>query len=459
MFDEKDPNNKKIISFFSSKKVLIVDPSASNRQSLNKCIRKLGSDSQNIHSVKSILEAQSEMKTHQPHIVICPNELDETSHTLLLDEHLKIYPNRLKTVFIIISAENSKATSAIVLDSEIDGFLSSPFTAQSVEDVLLDLTREKIAPVKSLQTIENTKELIFNEKYEDAISSLSPVREDPTYGPLACYYEGLILIKLEKDEEAKKALQDGLEKNPKHYKCARALSDIYFEQKLYLQSYELECMLSEAYPINPNRIPSLTRISLASQKYEDILNYCEVFRSLKEQSNTIKKYIAAGLALCGKYLMKEGDTDKAIQMLMEASEMSDGNGSIIETVSTALVSKKKLKEMKIVLTQHVSDTTPERVTDVMEFLLFAEENTVSDIFRMGRQLITKGVKHEALYSVMLRKGIEGGMKFDRIEDLYFEAKNACPDYTYKFDKLLSYVKQSHEKKMAKEAANQQEEAN
>jgi tetratricopeptide (TPR) repeat protein len=441
MFDPSDKENKHILKYLKGQKVLLVDPTSSNRRAFKKIFLNMGIENSDMDVSDSIEDAMTKALEMRPNIIVSISDTGENFATELLDVHKQIYPNRLKANFIYISKENSKAAAAVVLDHDIDAYIVMPYTSQAIEDAILSSIQDKIKPSVPYQKLEAAKELIYRESYDDALKLLKDIQNDELFGALAHFKEGKMYQQQNKVDEAENAFKEGLIKVPNHYKCASALAGIYWEKKMYEETYDLLHMLCSNYPINPSHIPHLTRISIVNAKYEDVENYGEVFDAINEKTDLQKKYIAAGLATCGKFLVSAtAKTEKGVKNLKQAVDISEGNPVVVESVVRSLLRSNNLQAVKEILTKYSLDNHIEpTLREVFEFDLFCRESSnIGQIMTMGRKILKSGNNDPEIYEIYLTNMIEANLPKEKIEDFYFEAKKEHPDNLERFNQIVKH---------------------
>ncbi|MBL6989510.1 MAG: hypothetical protein ISR65_07015 [Bacteriovoracaceae bacterium] len=440
MFDPSKKENKATVKYFSDKKAIILDPNGPIRIAIKKMLIALGMKPAEIIIVDSKDKAQTAFKKEHPEFVFAAHQLkNDALGTDLLDPHLQIYPNRLHAGFYLISAANYMSSVCAVLDQEIDGFISKPFTLDSLFNTLLGTVQHKITPSQFTQDLEKGKELILTGKLDDALNMVQSAQKLKPKSANPLYWEGLIHQKRSKMDEAISCYKTGLTKNPIHYKCLSALSEIYFENKSFDLSYQLTSTLVKHYPLNPTKLPNLMRLSIINKKYDDLVTYTEKFHTLAAEDDNVEKNISAALAICGQFFLSINEVDKAESALTDSAIKSGGSIEILRNVCSTLAKNNKYKKAISLLEQNTTSQTDDKEFKTLQFELLYLSNKFEQAALSGMKIVGEGIHTPKIFEMLIYASIQANRKKSNIEDIIFEAIRLYPDNQDRFNQLLQLI--------------------
>ena len=165
------------LKFFSSKKVLIVEPKKSLRSTFKKVLRDLGVPLQSIEfSEGGYNEAMTQVLNLKPELIISPMNIQSSSAIDLYEFHKKTLSNRLEAGFFILSQGNSLSQASLILDHEIDGCISEPFTAAGIKKMILMSLDAKIHVSESAIEFEKLKEKVAISPQEVSLNEIDALR-------------------------------------------------------------------------------------------------------------------------------------------------------------------------------------------------------------------------------------------------------------------------------------------
>lgn len=444
-FDPASKENKPIVDYFKSKKCLVVDPSGIIRTTFKKLMVGLGMNSSNIYLTESFFDAQENILKERPNFIFTnykvhdPNKAEHALGIDLLKYHIDVQPNRLDAGFFLTTDENSMSVASIALDHEVDGLFARPFTIETLQTAVLQSIETKVNPPKYSKEIEDGKAKFFTKNFRDAMEIFTKAKslnEKPT---LACYYLGMIERAEARTESAETHFTEGLKFDPFHYKSLRIMAEICFQDKRHEEAYQYHTRIVEKYPVSPDRIPELTRLSIINKKYQDIINYCEIFSSIFDGggNDMLRTYISAGLAICGKFLLNFKSDKNGVKILEQAAKLSGGKKEIMESTISSLIEANLEQEAERFLTTYSTDKTGAVDFDVFKVMIFNKDPSKdNDVLALGRKLISKKVKSLEVYRIVLKKAKQLGVKKETIQEMADEAIKFFPKEKKEFMKYI-----------------------
>lgn len=435
-FDPSAKENLATLEFFENKSWLIVDSSASTRTSIKKTITQLGSKISNMIDAENFSDAKALIESKKPNFIIGNKTINGGSTIDLFSEHMSAVPNRSEAGFFVITEENSLSEVAIALHYDMEGLISVPFTGLTIINTILGGLKHKIAPSAYLKRLYEAQELFLKGDLDFAMATFEEAIALNQYPYEAYYYLAEIYKARGQFAEATNAYEQAVTSNPKHYKTLRDLSTLYYQEKNFKLAYEANVQMAQNYPILPERIPDLIRLSIINQKYPDIINYLKVFDSLKSPSVEIQNSLAAGLAVLGKYFFNLGETDNAIESLKKAFSYSNGKFEVLKSVSRTFQEMNR-SEVLLELFEAVDLSL---WPDNIESIYFSTLHLVSDdhqsVINYGEKLLRRKILAPEIYKGIIERGIKMKRKLGVIEGQVFEGIKNFPKHKEEFEDLL-----------------------
>ena len=435
-FDPTAKENMATLEFFETKIWLVVDPSSSTRSSIKKTLTQLGSKISNIFDTDNLNEARNIIAEKKPHFIIGNKTLSQGSTIELFGAHIKIMPNRAGAGFFVITEENSLSEAAIALDYDMDGLISIPFTGQSIINTILAGMKYKLAPSPYLKLLYLAQELLIKEDLDFAQANFEEALALNQHPYEAYYYLAEIYKQRSLFNEAISAYEKAFFHNPQHYKTLRDMSALYDQMKDFKKAYESNVQMAQSYPILPERIPELVRLSIINQKYADIINYLRVFDALKSPSVDIQNALAAGLAVLGKYFFSLGETDNAIDTLKRAFHYSNGKYEVLRSIARTFQEMNKSDIMLEAFERIDLAQWPDNAEVIYFNTLHLVSNDHQSVINYGEKLLKRKIMDTSIYRGIIERGIKMKRKLGIIEGQVFEAIRHFPAHKEEFEALL-----------------------
>ena len=338
IFEDMPPAKVEAIkTYLEDKSALIVETKKTTRTTLKKILSSFGVKIQKIFIADNIVDGSEMIKDLKIDIVFAGYEVQKSKGIDLLTSHLEVHPNRQNAIFSLVSGPNSIASSCLVLDTEADEYIAEPFTAKSLSESFLKAIERKMNKTPFLNAYHSIKEAIHLGDLNSAKNLLAPLSEGFDDLDEVFYLSARVAHAEGNLEEALKLYEQTLEVNHAHYHALKTLAQEYSNIKMWGKAYTHTIKLLKHYPINPDKLPELIRLSIANHQYEDLIKYAEFFRGLEVQSPAIKTNIAASLVICSKYFLRSGEREKGLKTLLEAVKSSSGKLSIIENIISTFI--------------------------------------------------------------------------------------------------------------------------
>ncbi|PIK15009.1 hypothetical protein [Halobacteriovorax sp. JY17] len=437
IFDDMNPKRVEAIqSYLENKKVLIAETKKTTRTTLKKILSTFGIKVQHIFIADNNSDACEIINDLKIDIVFAGFEVQDQKGIDILKTHLNIFPNRQDAIFSLISGPNSIASSCLILDTEADDYIAEPFTAKSIAESLLKTIERKMNATPFIKSYHSIKEAIFLNDLERAKKELAPLAEGFDNLDEIFYLDARIHQEEGNLEEALKLYEQSLEVNHAHYHSLKALAEEYSNIKMWKKAYTHTIKLLKHYPINPDNLPSLIRLSIANHQYEDLIKYAEFFRSLEVQSPSIKTNIAASLVICSKFFLRNGERQKGIKTLLEAVKCSSGKLSILENIISTFIEHKEVKLGFEVLRQFESLHGENPLYKSLEIEIDYCNKDINSVLKKGIPLAESGVANIKVYEAVILSSIKAQRKTNSIIHLIDKAVAKFPDSSKHFQSMF-----------------------
>ncbi len=192
---------------YQNLRVLIVDDFENFRLAVSKMIQDLG-----VERVDMVVHANMALERCQDHkydLILCDYNLGGGKNGLEMLEEMR-HRNLLseQSLFVLVSAESSKAIVLAASDAEPDAYLTKPITGKTLEQRLnrLLVQRDEIKSIKSA---------IGDQQWDVAIERCrTKIQEGGRYANLCQKMVGELFLQLERFEEAEGVYQQVLESRP-----------------------------------------------------------------------------------------------------------------------------------------------------------------------------------------------------------------------------------------------------
>lgn len=425
--------------FFENKKVVVLDPQKSLRSTLRKISFDFGVGLSNIEFFEGTFSEAIEMLNEQrPEIILTPLNFENKSALEFFELHNRLFPDRMNSAFFVLSSNNSLSSACIALDYDIDGYVSEPFTKIGIGSLMLKALQTKIFQSPFEKEKSETKALIKQKKYEQAqekaedLFSMKDAQLEEVF-----YLQGLCALHQKNYNDALEFFSQSIQSRPDHYRSLRGKSDALIATGNWKEAYNVNKIIIGLYPLNPERIPELIKISIINKKYDDIFFFYDFFQRLEHRNPVIQKHVAAGLALCGKFLFENGSDKKALDALNASARFSNGALEITRTIVFTLLNNGKFARAREILYK-----TPEELESTPEFKLIELEllgrsaDHVKEALTIGLNLIQGGHGSFKVFDTVIKLSIQLNRNPTFIEELISDASHKYPDEAEYFRKQI-----------------------
>jgi tetratricopeptide (TPR) repeat protein len=438
-FDPLDKKNKPILEYFENKSWLIIEGSSSARASIKKTITQLGSKMSNLHDADNLPDAKIFIETKRPHFIITNKTVKNCNTLPLFEEHLLHMPNRVNAGFFVMTEENSLSEVAWALEYEMDGIISLPLNGATVIRTVLSGIKLKLEPTTYIKKIEEGRASFYSGNLDAAkeVFQTSLTLDPSPYE--ASSFIGQIYSKKNLVNEAIDSFEISRSQNPRYFKTLSRLGALYYQQKDYKKSYDVNLMIAQNYPTSPERIPELIRLSIINQKYDDIINYFKIFQTIQSPSAQMQNYLAAGLAILGKYFANSNDSERGVAALKDAFKFSNGKYEILKSITQSFEELKKSETLYEMFEAIDLTLWPKEVQALAFHTLHLTSTDDQKVIQAGEKLLKSNHFDPLIYRGIIERSIKIKRKIGYIENLVFEANKQFPENADELDKLLKSI--------------------
>lgn len=427
------------LKFFSSKKVLIVEPKKSLRSTFKKVLRDIGVPHESIEfSEGGYNEAMTQVMTLKPELIISPMTIQNSSAIDLYEFHKKTLSNRLDAGFFILSQSNSLSQASLILDHDIDGCISEPFTADGIKKMILMSLDAKIHKSESSIQYEILKERIVLSPQEVSLSEIDALSsfKDLDRSQID-YLKGLTLSFQNQLEQACTYLLTAAAASPKSYRILKLLAETAYKSKNWKLAYETRQNMLQIFPLNPETIPELIKLSVVNEKFDDIFDYLEIFEELEEKSELTERSIAAGLTICGKFLLQRQEIEQGLQALEKAADLGYQNIEVLKSVIPIFLEQKVFSKALALIELYKPYHPKSPGFALLEMQVLSQSRkTLPKALKIALELVATGSREELVYESILRLSVQLDRNPQFIEDLFNDSVKHHPHRRKDFEQII-----------------------
>jgi CheY-like chemotaxis protein len=434
-FTLSEEQNRDFTTYLSSRKILIADTNQSIRSSLSKVLTEAGAKSNSIRLASNFIEALEHIRDFSPEVVITDYHVESRCGLELIQPHREALPAEADRLFILVTSNAAESVVAEAAEEEVDAYVLRPFTNNSIRYYLARACIGKLYPSGYRTELNRGKQLLFQDKLEEALKIFNEAMALNETPSLACYYMGQSYDKLGKIDHSEQSYKNGLIYNSIHYKCSVALFDFYANQGRSRDAYEVMRNISKHFPISPQRLSKAIELAVRTQNFDDIAHYYSVFSNLDERRNDLRKCVCAALIVAALFRLRHGQTEVALDLIQKAASTAAGNPSILREIVMALVAFKLSDAAMGVLKRFPMDIRQQSDYICSDFAVLDITGRIDEVIVRGRKLLLDGVQDPLLHRIMIRREMEAG-HIETAEKLAIEAESIWPHESDGFKKAL-----------------------
>lgn len=435
-FDPKNKTNHPIISYLEQKTWLLIHSSSIVRSTIKKILTQLGAKSTNIFDASTMEDAQKLINTKRPHYIVTNKTIHDVSALPLFNLHMQVMPNRIEGGFFFVSDEISLAEVAWALEYEMDGVIGVPLNGTSIFTTFLKAIQRKTTPTTYQKIIEEAREKYLQSDLDGALDLFKAALQLDKTPFESCAFIGQIYYDKGLIAESISSFEKSISHNPQYFKSLKRLSELHWQEKNYKKAYDINLLIAQNYPIAPERIPELIRLSIINQKYEDIGNYLKIFQAINDPSLQMQHHLAAGLAILGKYFASNNEIGKSIDALLTAYKYANGKYEILKSITQTFQDLNRV-EILLNLFDKAILTGWSMEVQILHFqILHSISTDDAEVIQAGEKLLKNNVSDITVHRGIIERSIKIQRNLLDIENLILEASRCFPEYHDEFENLL-----------------------
>ncbi|MBK1648237.1 response regulator [Rhabdochromatium marinum] len=291
----------------SQKSVLVVDDYAEMRNVLRAILRSL--EISNFELASNGNEALTIIRKRRPDIILCDYNLgDGKDGQQVLEEARDRQLIGVETIFVMLTAENTREMVMAAVEHIPDSFLTKPFTAE-----LLKTRLEKLIQRKA--RLSKVDQALLAKNYTGAINGLNSLLADKPKNRLELLkIKAEALISANHLEEARKVYQGVCDE--RDVRWARiGLGNVHLLKKEYPKAEEILRGLISEDPAIIHAYDLLAKVLLAEGRLEDAETILEQAAELSPRG--LKRQV-----MLAELAFKEGDTESAEKWFRNAVKLA-----------------------------------------------------------------------------------------------------------------------------------------
>ncbi len=420
-------------SFFSNKKILIIDPSRKLRTLLKKMLIDSGVTLNQMSFSEEFSESLKSIEAGEVDLVFSSMVIQTKSAEELVNAHVSTKPNRAEAMYFLIVDQNESLAERLLRTLKVDALFVPPLNGAIVIETFSKAISSRLKLSTGDIQYYCALESYFSENYAEAEELLKEIPNCSSANAYALL--GECFARRKEIEESKKAFTKALEIDAQNYLALKDLANLYQEEKRLKEAYEMKRKFVSCYKIDQDTYPDLIRLSLSVGALDDVIEYGEKYFEFEERAPEVQRSVAAGLAAVGKVVIRT-DPNRGRDVLKKAALLGIGQTAIIESTLSSLVENQHYNLAEEILNDALSKDPDHPGLQVVKLQIFASSSTAPEqVLVKARELISKGIKSPDIYRVMIKTSVQLGKKGAFLEDLLFEAKRDFPELGAEFQDI------------------------
>lgn len=414
--------------FLDKNEVLIVDKNPGSRNRLLKTLNDLGGKRHMIHTCGHLQEAEQIIKSKNIGAVISDYFIGGGSGFDLFKMVREKLPKSKELCLILVTGNISQTAVAKAAEEDVDSFIIKPYTIQSIQDNLISTIAAKVKPSDYMLKIEEGKNLIKEQKYDEAIDVLQSAIGLHPKPSLALFYIGQAEYLRLHVAEAQGKYGEGLGFNSIHYKCLVGLFDIFMKDEKFHEAYQVVKKIARYFPANPDRLTQIVRLAIRTGNYQDMQMYYEIFTSLDEREDAVINYIGAGMYIAGKHHLMINSPEVALQYFDNIVVSCPEFTKFIRAIISVLVEYNMAGEAEKYLSRFPSSAKDQEDYLISNFLVASKRNQdAGAVIRMGLEVYNRKIRDFACMQALLSAMTKKGYKDEKIAPYKAEMEALFPE--------------------------------
>lgn len=422
-------------------KGMVIHPNKTIRATIVQALSHMGMSANNITLLSgNIEEIRNTMATIGPTVIVCNEFLDDTDFKEVLELHEKLFPYRLEASFIVLSEDGSISGATAQLEYFIDGYLSVPFTTQTLNNTLMEQFELKNKPAQGVVEFNRAREQFLLGKIIAAEKLFSEITYIESIAATCFAFLGLIEEMKGKKDKALEFLKIGVEADADNYISRANYLRVLESNGQFAEAYEQLQELLQRFPFAAHQIPSMVRLSIATNNHKDINDIFKALIRVHLLPDKVKKALSAGLVIFANTLLKDGDFNPAIEAMDNALKTYPSSTLILRK-ACLLFAEYDLKREAIGLLENFSNkkVSTEDFNEIQFEVLFKLKDYKS-ILKEIPNIMNGGITKSSIYEIIIQTAVASNLSENRVLDIVDKASKAFPEKKDLFKKYL--VKES-----------------
>ncbi len=437
----QDPQSTKeallIAKYLSERRVVVVDSSSVMRSAFNHIFQELGLPTNLLSLATSFGQARDEIISRKPHVVVTEYSLGKYCGLDLLPIQLDQLSSQSRDhVFIVLMTEPSQATIAHVMEEEIDACLLKPFKPVAATKALREAILDKIRPSKYLIELAAGKAAMLSGKLDAAEAHFEAAAKLDKYAEKANHYlrQLMFLRRILIRSQAQPGLN--VEFTNIDYKCMVGLYELLLTQQKHGAAYDVVKRISRHFPSNPKRLREVVRLAIEAGGFDDIERYYTIFVNLDERDAELTQLMCESMRVCAlHFLKKKQGRARAISLFKKIAATTGRDVRILSDIIQTLLDHGLAGDAEEFLRRFPAESSNSNDFLLMRFLILNAQGRTPKIIDEGRLLLSRGVRDERLYLVMIKRSMEARL-WSAASILYHDALNLFSKNRKVFEQLV-----------------------
>ena len=420
-------NEADLKKYFSSRRALIVSTQTAAARAVRTFILQMGAKPDLVAMSPDFAEAKKNLITNPTHFLVTDLLLGSDAGLELIDIQESKFENRLDVASMIMCSDPSSSVSGMIASSNVDAVLIKPFNLNGLKTAISQALENKVNPSPYWTKLEQGKMHLAREEYDQAsqfFSEVTGLHAEPT---LAYFYLGLTHQKKSNLDDAIRFFQQGLSINSQDFRCMSGLFDLYLGSTRYQEAYAMGIEIHKHYPVSAARITDIVKLSVYTKNYEDMQDYCQVFKQLDKKDQLLSRAVIAGLLIRSRYFSLKGNREKSIDALQNAAKIAIESQMLQLEVLRYFVESGYFDEGD----QYFAMLAPEVKAQAQEVPAYAEllygTQRWSELVHVTAALINKNVRSIRIFQLRIEVSQKLGLVGRSLEVLIEEAHSYFPD--------------------------------
>lgn len=423
---EQDKTAKLFAAYIAARKILVADCGLSSRTAMSKVFVDMGAKVSNIILAANYEVAADALRTQKPSVVVADYQLDRGNSGLsLIQTQRKEFPTVKDVLFVLVTGNTSQSAVAQAAEEDVDAYVLKPYTMGVLRQSIVRAALNKAHPSEYIKAIDEGKELLKNEKVDDALVTFEKAAGLDSKPALALAYMGQVNFIKEAMAASEGNYAKGLGYSKIHYKCMVGLFDLMMKKQDFKGAYDTVKRISQYFPANPHRLAQVLRLAIVTGSYEDIEKYYQVFTNIDQRNEEIIRYVCAALVVCGKFYLKSNARGRALELFEKAALTATHKTKVLRELILALIEHDLYKEADVHLHRFPAASQKGEDYLICQYLISNQSFSTSAMIETGRKLIKSGIKDPLVYKTLLFHTAKAGFQ-EAAESLAKEAQQLFP---------------------------------